>query len=227
MTMFKDVNRIIFDLDNTIFKHYPEKEADKIVEILGIKEKEEFKKQLSVLFSENMERYKWAYMTKENYEYILESRVPLLRSNGKDIDDFFDALINANVITLMEGAKELLEYLYNKGYEIVALTNWFYEHQVKTLKRLDVLQYFEKIYSWDTYYPKPNRLAVLRALESTDPKSNVSIGDDPFGDITIAKMCGLKTIGFNIDYSKYGKKCPKIQRADVNISSLIEIKKYL
>ena len=223
MTMFKDVNRVIFDLDNTIFKHYPEKEADMIVDFLGIKEKEEFKKQLSVLFSENMERYKRIYMTKENYEYILESRVPLLKANGKNIDDFFDAILNANVVTLMEGAKEILEYLYSKGYKIVALTNWFYVHQVQTLKRLDVLQYFDKIYSWDTYYPKPNRLAVSRALESTEPKQCVSIGDDPFGDITIAKMCGLKTIGLNIDYSKY----TKIQKADVNISSLIEIKKYL
>lgn len=224
--MFKCVNRIIFDLDNTLIRHDFEKESEMIAKELGFEGSIAFKIQLYNFFSQGMGDFKWVTITEENYAKFIENHIPLLKETGKSGKDFLIAMQKVQPGSLMVGAKELLEYLYNKGYEIVALTNWFYTHQVSVLKKFDILNYFEKIYSWDNYFPKPNRLAMMRAINYGEPYKNVVIGDDPVGDISVAKKCGIKTIGFNIDYSKY-ENCDKLQKADVVVKKLEDIQNYL
>lgn len=226
MTMFKDVNRIIFDLDNTLICHDFDRESEIVIKKLGLEGVPEFKLQLYNFFSQNIARLKWKPITEEIYIRFIEETMPLLREQGKTGKDFLEVMYYSEPGCLMDGAKEILEYLHDKNYEIVALTNWFYMHQTRMLKHLGILDYFERVFAWDDYYPKPNRLAVIRALDSTAPSENVVIGDDPIGDISVSKSCGIRTIGFKIDYSGI-KKCSKIEKADVNVSNLLEIKSYL
>ncbi len=226
MSMFSNVSRIIFDLDNTLIKHDFEGEQEFISRAIGLEGNADFKKQLENMFRTNINYIGWKVVTEEYFAEIIEHLIPILKEVDKTGMDVLNAIYDANPGELMCGAKDLLEYLQNSGYEIVVLTNWFYSHQFNALKRLGIFDYFERIYSWDTYYAKPNRLAMLRALGSTLPENNVVIGDDPLGDITVAKNCGINTIGFNIDYSKLARS-KKIKVADVNVSSLYEIKYYL
>lgn len=226
MNIFKDVNRIIFDLDNTLIKHDFESENLIISKELGFENSIEFKRQYSDMFKKHSSYINWKPITEEYFASVIENLMPILKINGKSGKDVLKALYDIKPGKLMDGAKELLEYLYSKDYEIVALTNWFYKHQLMILHHLGISNYFEKMYAWDDYYAKPNRLAMMRALASTDPINNVIIGDDPIGDITTAKKCGIKTIGFNINHDDF-KKCSKIKEADVYITSLSEVKNYL
>lgn len=228
MNMFKDVNRIIFDLDNTLIKHNFKAESTAIRKYLGIEQVNAFNAQLQNMFQNNIEYVRWMQITESCFGIVIEKYMPILREyrlSGRDVMDAIHC-IDINQCSLMQGAKGTLEYLYNKNYELVVLTNWFYNHQVNMLKHLGIFDYFERIYTWDNYYPKPNKLAMKRALNSTVPSKNVMIGDDPIGDIEFAKSCGVKAIGFNIDYNKL-QNASTIQKADVNITSLKEIRYYL
>lgn len=224
--MLENVTRVIFDLDNTLIKHEFESENFKVIERLGVKNKQEFEKELSYMFKNQGKYLNKRIVTKKLVGEAIEMCMPILEEEHLCGEDVIDAVHYVGAGKLMEDADELLYYLNCKGYQIVALTNWFLRHQTKLLKKLDILNYFERIYAWDDYYAKPHRCAMLRALEQTDASQNVLIGDDPLGDITAAKKFGMYTIAFNIDYDKF-KGNNKIQKADISVSSLSEIKRYL
>lgn len=224
--MLENVTRVIFDLDNTLIKHEFETENIRVIEKLGVKNKKEFKKELSYMFQNHGKYLKKGIVTKKVVGEAIEMCMPILEEEHLCGEDVIDAIHYVGLGRLMEGADELLYYLHCKGYQIVALTNWFLSHQTKLLKKLDILDYFERIYAWDDYYAKPHRCAMLRALDQTDASENVLIGDDPLGDITAAKKFGMCTIAFNIDYDKL-KGNNKIQKADISVSSLAQIKWHL
>lgn len=223
MSKFSGVNRIIFDLDNTLIKHNFAREHALIAEHFGLAENEEFENQLSYMFLNNIKYLKNHIVTKDYFVYVIENLMPILKSMGKTGYELLEVIDKYHSGTLMEGADEILSYLYSSGYQIVAFTNWFGHYQLKILKKLGIDKCFERIYSWDDYYAKPNHLAMIRALENTQPSSNVMIGDDVLGDIILPKSCGVKAIGFNVNYGKYKKSV----RADADVVSLIDIKKYL
>ena len=51
--MLENVTRVIFDLDNTLIKHDFEMENFKVIEKLGVKNKQKFKKEFSYMFQNN------------------------------------------------------------------------------------------------------------------------------------------------------------------------------
>lgn len=223
MSIFSGVNRVIFDLDNTLIKHNFELANINISKHLGLEGSEEFKAQLDNMFKYNAKYIKGKIVTKEYFAYIIETLMPILKTIDKTGLDLLDVIDKYHSGTLMEGADELLAYLSEKGYQIVVLTNWFYSYQRKILDRLGISKYFERIYAWDDYYAKPSHFAIIRALENTKPNNNVLIGDDGLSDITLAKTSGLKAIGFNVDYSRNSN----VLRADVDVTRLVDIQKYL
>jgi len=223
MSKFSGINRIIFDLDNTLIKHNFAREHELIANHFGLVDCEEFKKELEYMFLNNIKYLKNHIVTKEYFVYVIEELMPILKDIGKTGYDLLEVIDKYHSGTLMEGADEILSYLYSSGYQIVAFTNWFGHYQLKILKKFGIDKYFERIYSWDDYYAKPNHLAMIRALENTDPACNVMIGDDLRGDVILPKSCGVKAIGFNVNYGSYKRSV----RADADITNLIDIKKYL
>ena len=226
MIILNDVKRIIFDLDNVVIKHNQIVEAEETGDAIGIIENERFKAQLAFMYSSINEYIKDTIVTEDILAETIEFLMPILKENGKTGKQLIAAINSGDTSCLMEDADEILQYLYSKGYQIVALTNWFYRYQVHVLERLNIFDYFDRVYAWDGYYAKPNRLAVIRALGNTNPLNNVLIGDDPISDIVPANKCGIHTIGFNIDYNRL-KKVTEERVADINITKLSEIKKYL
>jgi len=223
MSKFSGVTRVIFDLDNTLIKHDYEQLSINISEHLGIKDQVAFRRQLDSMFQESSKYIKNKIVKIEYFASIIEKFIPMLKDVGVNGIEFLDMIDRYHTGTLMEDAKEVLDYLYDKGYQIVAFTNWFSKYQLNILKKLGIAEYFERIYSWDDYYAKPNHFAMLRALEGTDAKKNVMIGDDVLGDVILPKSNGVKAIGFNINYGRYVKSV----KADADVTRLIDIKKYL
>ena len=223
MSKFSGINRIIFDLDNTLIKHDFEKENMRIAEHLGLENNSEFREQFDSMFKNNSMYIKDTIVTKDYFATVIEKLMPILKDIGITGKDLLDIIDKYHAGTLMEGAKEVLEYLSCKGYQIVAFTNWFGDYQLKILKKLGIDMYFERIYSWDNYFAKPNYFAMLRALENTEPSQNIMIGDNVRDDIILPKSNGVKAIGFNVSYGRYKKSV----KADADITKLIEIKKYL
>lgn len=223
MSKFSEVNRVIFDLDNTLIKHNFEKENIRIARHLGLEGSYEFREQFDSMFKNHSTFIKNKIVTKQYFSGIIEKLMPILKDIGVNGSQFIEIIDVYNSGTLMEGAKEILEYLFEKGYQIVALTNWFSKYQLNILKKLEIAEYFERIYGWDDYYAKPNHFAMIRALEGTDVRNNVMIGDNLHGDVILPKSLGVKVIGFNINYGGYKDSV----KADADITKLIDIKKYL
>lgn len=223
MSRFPEVKRVIFDLDNTVIYHDQKKEAQEIADLIGIVATEQFNKEVSNFFLNNNKEVGFRRVTRSYYEYLITSMIPTLRQKGKTGKQFLEALVSRNS-TLEDGAKESLQYLYDKGYIIVALTNWFAVDQIKLLKELEVLEYFERVYGWDDNYPKPHKDAFSRSLDFTDPEKNLIVGDSVISDIEPAKKSGINTIGYKIDREKYIKN---EHIPDLYIDHLLEIKGIL
>lgn len=223
MSKFSGVNRVIFDLDNTLIKHDFEKENIRIAKHLGLEDSSQFREQFDAMFKNNSKYLKDTIVTRGYFITVIERLMPILKDIGITGKDLLDIIDKYHAGTLMEGAEEILEYLSDKGYQLVAFTNWFGDYQSNILKKLRIYKYFERIYSWDDYFAKPNYFAMLRALENTQPNQNVMIGDDVHGDVISPKNAGVKTIGFNVNYGRYKNSV----KADADITRLIEIKNYL
>lgn len=223
MNRFSGVYRVIFDLDNTLIKHDFEKENLLIAKHLGLKDGAEFKNQLDNMFKNVSKYIRNKIVTEDYFVSVMENIMPILKETGVTGRELPCLIDKYHSGTLMDGAREVLQYLSDEGYQIVAFTNWFGYYQLNILKKLGISGYFERIYGWDDYYPKPNHFAMVRALEGTEAKDNVMIGDELQGDVILPKSLGVKTIGFNIDYTK----SKNVIRADADVTRLIDIKKYL
>lgn len=96
---------------------------------------------------------------------------------------------------LIDGTKEILEYLKSKHYNLYIITNGFEEVQMKKLESSGLSSFFEKVYISDVIKsPKPNHKIFEFAIKSSNAKKNESlmIGDDWNVDI-------LGAVGFGID----------------------------
>jgi len=223
MTKFSDVNRVIFDLDNTLIKHDFEKLNDTLAIVFEVEDKETFKKQFCNMLLGHSAHFKKRIVTYDYFTKLIENMMPILKPSHITGSDILEGIDRYHTGTLVEGAKEILEYLNVKGYQIVAATNWFYQYQLNILNKLGISSYFERIYAWDDYYAKPNHFAMIKALDGTHEKNNIMIGDNAETDVKFAKNAGVKVIGLNVDYAKVKENI----KADVDITKLLEIKNYL
>lgn len=197
MNRFEGVNRIIFDLDNTLLKHNGDLETDMLCDILNVPRNSGLKEQMMDFFCNNEKIIKNRLVSKELIANIIEQFVPVLRQISSDGFTVLQRLKEIESISLMPGTIETLSYLQDKGYMLVVSTNWFLDHQTSVMTRLGILNYFERIYSWDNFYPKPDKRAMRRTLADTDPRNNVFIGDDVIADVHFAKSSGVRSVWFN------------------------------
>jgi len=198
-TKFK---RILFDYDGTILIHKSEEQGEKIAKALGLNESQTkiFSMQLADFFANQKYYYKGKIVTYNVYYSALAHYMPCVYEFGltpKQVDD----MVNYNNLThseLAKGAKETLEYLKDKGYVICLMTNGFLKEQSTNMKYNNIYDYFDRIYTWDNCYAKPDSRFMRRVLDGTNPKENVVIGNDLVSDILMAKAAGVFTIGFNL-----------------------------
>lgn len=222
--MLSGINRIIFDIDGTLISHQDtEKEVSSLAFVLGVEFTPRFHKQINDFFAHNEKKIKDKTITKEFYGKVIKEMIPILTEFGLSPEDFLKAIV-LRKCELNHGVNETLQYLYAKGYTIVALTNWFALDQMKIMDDMGLLKYFEKVYGWDDSKPKPDINSYLKSLNNTPIENNIYIGDNPVNDIELPRKMGMKTIGYNINFKKYPeeKYIPNFY-----ISNMLELKKIL
>ena len=127
--------------------------------------------------------------------------------------------------TTIPGARQLLEYLVTKGYDVNTLSNGFQgtQHQKLISGGLSDLIH-RNVLSDDCGITKPQRGIFDYALEQcgAEAATTVMIGDNPDADIKGAHDAGWRTIYFNIRGLD-----PIEDTADAVVTSLDEIQQIL
>lgn len=219
-------SRILFDYDGTILIHDKENEARFIAEILKIEDEKfsEFERGLNRLFSMGFSQIKKRKMTYDIYcDLVKRVMFPLGQFNITAQDVIY--AIEENSTTHSKLAKDIiptLQYLQNKCYKLCIFTNGFYDFQARSMKYHGVFEYFENIYAWDNFYAKPDKRAIVRALDGAQPETTVMIGDSLKNDIIVQKQMGIYTIGYNIPEEELICGAP-----DVNITCYEELRHLL
>lgn len=127
--------------------------------------------------------------------------------------------------TTIPGARQLLEYLVAKGYDVNTLSNGFQGTQQQKLISGGLSDLIHRnVLSDDCGITKPQRGIFDYALEQCGAESatTVMIGDNPDADIKGAHDAGWRTIYFNI------RSLDPIEgTADAVVTSLDEIQQIL
>ena len=102
--------------------------------------------------------------------------------------------------TLVPGAKEMLENLQAKGYQLFAASNSFGNLQRSRLEKAGILKYFEDTYiSMDIGYDKPDIRFYQEALRrcGLQAKEVLMIGDSMTTDVIGAQKAGMDALFFD------------------------------
>lgn len=127
--------------------------------------------------------------------------------------------------TTIPGARQLLEYLVARGYDVNTLSNGFQGTQQQKLISGGLSDLIHRnVLSDDCGITKPQRGIFDYALEQcgAEAATSVMIGDNPDADIKGAHDAGWRTIYFNIRGLD-----PIEDTADVVVTSLDEIQQIL
>ena len=211
------MKQIIFDLDGTLIMWKDEywNTLNKTLEYFNIDYNEDIINNLIRACDDYESKYDtYDY---DNMRLLMEeySNIKLPNEFIKRWTIFLEDCYDAPTVDLIE----ILEYLSNK-YDLVILTNWFFDEQVNRLKKMNIDKYFKRVIATEKIKNKPNKEAYLEAIKPYDISECVMIGDSIKTDIEGALSIGLDAILYdyknkydNLDYKK--------------VTRLIDLKKYL
>ena len=135
-------------------------------------------------------------------------------------DNYMDHLSMTNV--LIEGARELLEYL-SSHYDLFAVTNGYEYTQRGRISSADIGKYFKDIFiSQCVGAVKPKKEFFdfcVRSIDGFSLDDTVLIGDSPTSDISGGKAYGI----FTIRYNPRKEPNPDCAIPDREVTSLSEI----
>lgn len=189
------IKRVIFDIDNTLIPWKEEyyDEINKVLDSLNIEHTKDDYNKIKEAFSEYENEY-YTFDRKLMLDYINKY------TKKQYPKEFIYGCTNrwADSVTqkLDESVINMLKYLKDK-YQMVILTDWYADQQIEKLKKLNILQYFSKIYSAEKVKRKPFKEAFLQAIEDNKPEECIMIGDDFERDIKGALNAGLHAIYYN------------------------------
>lgn len=212
------IKRIIFDMDDTLvmssvsygkcIKKLLEQENIPLTEQLVL----DIDNSFSLYEKENdmYDEEKYINFFNEKYGYNF-SRELMTKLNESFV-------VNANN-ELNPYVKEILEYLSGK-YELVILTNYFYDVQRRRLEIMGIDKFFKELYCGDKVPCKPRKESYNIGRGSFLHSECLVIGDSLKNDYLAPKECGMSAILYDKD-NKY--KDSDYER----ISDFIELTKIL
>ena len=122
---------------------------------------------------------------------------------------------------LVEGARQLMDYLRGKGYRLHMCSNGFHEVQYKKLRACGLYDYFDTIIlSEDAGYnkPAPEYFDYALGKSGASKDTTLMIGDNFQTDILGAKRAGFRVAYFN-RYPEY----PATEPVDYEVTSLYQL----
>lgn len=189
------IKRVIFDIDNTLIPWKEEyyDEINKVLDSLNIEHTKDDYNKIKEAFSEYENEY-YTFDRKLMLDYI--NKYTKKQYPKEFIYGCTNRWADSVPQKLDESVINMLKYLKDK-YQMVILTDWYADQQIKKLEKLNILQYFSKIYSAEKVKRKPFKEAFLQAIEDNKPEECIMIGDDFERDIKGALNAGLHAIYYN------------------------------
>lgn len=186
------IKRIIFDLDNTLimWKDEYEKAADIALNTINYPKTNDLYKKINEVESE-YEEGKIKFDQKEVIDYLNEKLNLHLPYEFMDI-----WLENIGRIAVPEEYPkedfETLAYL-SKKYELVILTNWFIECQIKRLENIGICKFFTEFYGAEQC-TKPYKESFEQAAGKLQMDEIAMVGDSLKMDIKGALDAGIENV---------------------------------
>lgn len=192
---------LFFDLDDTLIKcsgYFYEIEdvvAKKILEYTRKYTYDEIRNQFNKKQFENIEKYGYGPLNFEcsimqaTYEII---GFEFFKDNLQDFIKKETKMLYNQKIELIDGVKESIKYLYDKGYEMSIITKGMEDVQRKRVEGLSIKKYF-KDYHIVKHKLKSDYEELLNKY-NLKPEECYMIGNSPKGDINEAKKAGLNTV---------------------------------
>lgn len=189
------IKRIIFDIDNTLipFKKRYFEEIKNVLKDLEIKYTDKDYNEILKAFSEYENIY-YTFNRKLMIDFI--NKYTKKQYPEEFMYKMTERWSNCGIDEIEEGIKETLEYLQTK-YELVILSDWYKDQQVKKLEKADFLKYFKNIYTAENTRRKPFKEAFMKAIGDNKPEECIMVGDDLERDIKGALNVGLQAIWYN------------------------------
>ena len=206
------IKRVILDIDNTLIPWIEEydKEINKILDELNIEyTNEDYNNILEAMSAYENEYY--TFNKKIMLDYINQytnKKYPI-----EFINNIIDRWANCVPDKIEKETIETLKYL-NSKYELVILTDWFGNQQSNRLEKLDILKYFQKVYSAEKTKRKPFKEAFIQAIGNNSPEECIMIGDNLERDIKGALNAGLNAVYYNPNHKEFDVGCPDIARIE-------------
>ncbi len=138
---------------------------------------------------------------------------------------FNDLFINDESLKLIEGAKEIIKYFYDKGILLVLASSASHNTINSVFSRFDLDTYFiGKLSGADLKASKPHPEIFEKAVKlSTISKENCIVIEDSDNGVLAAKNAGLYCVGYKSEHSKM----QTLENADLIINNFEELKKYI
>lgn len=219
MIDFKNINTIFFDYDGTLHNS---------IKIYA----PAFRKAYSYLVNEELaEQRQWS--DKEiscflgfNAQEMWKSFMPNLPEDIKEkcsklIGDEMNKLIDEGKPELYEGSLDTLEYLKDKDYNLVFISNCKVSYKDCHSKLFSLDRYFKEFACSEGYdfIPKHD---ILKIIKSKHPENMVIIGDRK-QDIEAGRKNTIYTIGCKYGFALDGE----LDDADMLINDIRELRNYL
>jgi putative hydrolase of the HAD superfamily len=192
---------IFFDLDDTLIKcsgYFYDVEdivAKKILEYSQKYTYSEIRRKFNEQQYENLEEHGYG---PKNFECsLMQTAYEIIGYDffKDDIQSFIkksSEILYSNDIELIDGAKEAVEYLYNKGYELSIITKGMEDVQKRRVEALSIKKYFSD-YTIVKHKTKKDYEEILKKY-NLSPNDCYMIGNSPKGDINEAKKAGFNTV---------------------------------
>jgi len=229
------IQNVFFDLDNTLWDH----RKNAYFTIKDIFEAKEIKRLYGIDFEYFHKKYDeinealWVLLRdgKIDKKYLKKNRFPNtfleLGIDNPPLSEYFESNFLDNDIKhseLVDGAKDILNYLSYKGYNLHIISNGFVEVTHKKIETSGINNFFKTIVTADDIgVRKPNPKIFEYSLKNASAQKNNSIliGDDYIADAKGAQNFGIDVIFFNSLNETISEEGLKI------IKSLSEIKNIL
>ena len=182
------IKGVIFDVDGVLLNSMPvwENLGELYLRHLGIEAEKDLGTKLYTMSLEQSAEY-----LTETYHLDLAPEQVIAGVN-REVKDFY-----AGRVPLKEGVRQYLNEFHEKGVPMVIATTGDRQNAQASLKRLNVLRFFQGIFTCSEFGSSKNEPDIYYAAAlqlDTDPGQTL-VFEDAYHAICTAKKAGFKTVG--------------------------------